>query len=357
MNDALTRLSNKLIGTVRRRVSRSRQRRIVLIVNPASGQDRPILKSINTVLRESGAQWDLLVTKNAGDGYRLAQKAVAAGVDTVGVYGGDGTVTQVASGLSGTRVELGILPGGTGNMIATALGISRDFTQALQLMAQREHLVRRISLGQVNRQAFFQMVGIGLEARMIAEAGRESKDRLGFLAYGLAAINAMVNAPVAHYRLELDGQEIEIDGVTCLILHAENLVPGVNIPAITASPPMPRRGLLDVLVIRKADLTSVVSIAATVAGAGLNVDLVPHWQAHRVAVFADPPQPVQSDGEILGKTPVSAHLARQTVSVIVPSQPNLVVLSEEEDDEMASLAADSGAGPGNPLDLGNDLSP
>jgi diacylglycerol kinase (ATP) len=327
VSDAFSRLSTTLIGAVRRQVTRAR--RITLIVNPASGQDRPILKTINTVMQGAGVHWDLLLTKVSGDAYRLTQRAVAAGADTVGVYGGDGTVTEVANALRGTSVDLGILPGGTTNMIATALGIPRDLNQALQLMAQPDHFVRRMPLGFANHRPFLQMVGIGLEARMIQDTDREAKDRLGFLAYGVAAFNALVNAPVAQYNLILDGKSIEIEGVTCLILNIDNLVPGVNIPAITASPPLPRNGLLDVLVIRKADLSAVLSIAATMAGASLNLEVVPRWQAHRVTVMPAPLQLVQADGEVLSEMAVHARVLPRPVPVIVPPQPNLVFESEE----------------------------
>jgi diacylglycerol kinase (ATP) len=329
LSDALSRLSSTLIGAVRRQVTRTR--RITLIVNPASGQDRPILKTINSVMQGAGVHWDLLLTKESGDAYRLAQRAVAAGADTVGVYGGDGTVTEVANALRGTSVDLGILPGGTTNMIATALGIPRDLNQALQLVAQPDHIVRKMPLGFANHRPFLQMVGIGLEARMIQDTDREAKDRLGFLAYGVAAFNALVNAPVAKYHLKLDGESIEIEGVTCLILNIDNLVPGVNIPAITASPPLPRNGLLDVLVIRKADLPAVLSIAATMAGASLNLEVVPRWQACRVTVMPDPLQLVQADGEVLSEMAVYARVLPRPIPVIVPPQPNLVFENEEGD--------------------------
>jgi YegS/Rv2252/BmrU family lipid kinase len=321
--------SRRLIGAVRRRVDRSR--RIVLIVNPASGQDRPILKTINTVMQATGVKWDLVLTKKPGDAYRLAQKAVAAGADTVGVYGGDGTAAEVASGLSGTGVELGLLPGGTANMLATSLGIPRDFTQALHLITGAEHIIRHLPLGRANRYPFFQLVGVGMNARIVQDAGREAKNRLGFLAYGVAALSALVNGPIAHYHLELDEEIIDMDGVTCLVINADNLLPGISIPAITAEPPIPRCGLLDVVLIHNAGLPSVVSLAATVAGASINVDLMPHWQARKVTIQSDPPQPVQSDGEMVGETPLNARVLKQMIPVIVPQQPNLLITEEEEE--------------------------
>jgi diacylglycerol kinase family enzyme len=69
-----------------------RFRRVHIIVNPASGQDRPVLSILNDAFNDSGVDWEVKVTKDAGDGRRYAEEALAAGVDAVGVYGGDGTV-------------------------------------------------------------------------------------------------------------------------------------------------------------------------------------------------------------------------------------------------------------------------
>jgi len=98
-------------------------RHIHVIINPAAGQAEPILNVLNSVLRPAGIRWDVCVTNEDGDARQYAQLAVTAGVDAVAVYGGDGTVTEAASGLIGSTMPLAILPGGTGNTMAIELGI------------------------------------------------------------------------------------------------------------------------------------------------------------------------------------------------------------------------------------------
>jgi len=137
LNNAINQISTNLIGSMRRQTSR--KRRVIVIVNPAAGQDRPILKTINSAMQKADLNWNMVITRQAGDGFRLARQAVAAGADTVVIYGGDGTITEVASGLGGSKVALAILPGGTSNWIASSLGIPRDLNQALSLALQREH--------------------------------------------------------------------------------------------------------------------------------------------------------------------------------------------------------------------------
>jgi diacylglycerol kinase family enzyme len=98
-------------------------KKIHLIVNPASGQPKPILHIVNNVLHKHAIDWNVSVTHTDGSGAQLAQEAVQAGADLVTVCGGDGTVKDVINGLMAGEVPLAILPGGTGNALAHELNI------------------------------------------------------------------------------------------------------------------------------------------------------------------------------------------------------------------------------------------
>ena len=97
--------------------------KIHVVINPAAGQDEPILNVLNDVFHPAGVDWDISLTHKSGDATRLAAEAAALGVDLVAAYGGDGTQMEVANGLLGTGVPQAILPGGTGNAMAHDLGI------------------------------------------------------------------------------------------------------------------------------------------------------------------------------------------------------------------------------------------
>src|SRR5436853_1739431 len=109
-------------------------KRIHVVINPVSGQERPILGTMNKAFHQADIDWEVKVTKKAGDAQRYAQEAVKAGVDAVAVYGGDGTVMEVASGLVGTDMPLAIFPGGTANVMSIELGIPSDLAQACALI-------------------------------------------------------------------------------------------------------------------------------------------------------------------------------------------------------------------------------
>src|SRR5258707_13343501 len=102
-----------------------------VFVNPAAGRDVPILGTLNKVFGDAGIDWDIFVTKEAGDAHRLAKEAVAAGADAVAVNGGDGNLTEVASGLRGSNVPLALFAGGSGNGVSVGFGIAHDLESAV----------------------------------------------------------------------------------------------------------------------------------------------------------------------------------------------------------------------------------
>jgi len=145
-------------------------KRIHIIVNPVSGQEKPILGTLNKALHPAGIDWEIKVTKQAGDARRYAEQAAAEGADVVGVYGGDGTVMEAASGLLGKDLPLAIFPGGTANVMSVELGIPGDLAQASALICGDERDYRKIDVGQVNDQYFLLRVGTGFEADLVKGA-------------------------------------------------------------------------------------------------------------------------------------------------------------------------------------------
>jgi YegS/Rv2252/BmrU family lipid kinase len=311
-------LINSLRGkTSSREISRRKVavRKIAVIVNPASGQDKPFLKIFNTTFQDAGYDWELFVTKDAGDGYRLAQKAAADGFEVVAAYGGDGTVMEVACGLRGTGVPMAILPGGTGNVMAVELGIPRDLAAASSLIIQPDRQLRPVDMGQMADKCFILRVGVGFEANVIEIDDRNLKNRYGIFAYVMSALQAAREPTVARYHLVIDGEVYDCEGLGCIVANAGSL----GVPGLTLSPRVdPSDGLLDVFVIRKADLPSLISMASGFVGGVTQNENLLHWQARLVSVISSPVQPVQGDGELFGTTPIRVKVLPKSVDIVVP---------------------------------------
>ena len=289
--------------------------RVLAIVNPAAGQDQPILKALNAVFQKHNVDWDISITKAAGDGQRLAQEAAQAGVDLVVVHGGDGTVMECASGLVDSGIPMVIVPGGTANVMARELGLPFDLKEAITLAVNPLAVIQSVDMGRMGDHFFLLRAGMGFEADMVEGADRELKDRLGLLAYGLSALQALADPSVARYRLQIDGKEEESEGLACIVANSGNLgARGMVLSSIINI----NDGLLDVLVVTKADLTSLVALAASVVGGGQEPPVLQHWQVREVTIESDPVQNVQVDGEILTKTPVTIKVLPGAVKILVP---------------------------------------
>ncbi len=292
-------------------------RRIHVIINPASGQDRPVLGILNGVFQPAGVDWDVFITKRAGDARRLAIQSAQAGVDAVAVYGGDGTLMEAVSGLVGTDMPVAILPGGTGNVVAFELGIPGTLAEASALLVREDSQIRRIDLGQIGQTYFLLSAGVGFAAAIVEGADRDAKDRLGMLAYLLSGLQALREPPIARYLLTLDDKQVESEGIMCLIANSGNIGQfGVKLaPTIDVSD-----GLLDVIVIRKGDLGAMLSVAASVVTGSDSASPLLHWQAREITLATEPPQTVQVDGELFSRTPITVKVVPQAARIIIPGR-------------------------------------
>jgi len=293
-------------------------KRVQVIINPTAGQDQALLSVLNRVFHNAGVTWDASITNKAGDGRRFARAAVEAGVDVVAAYGGDGTVMEVASGLLGTTVPLAIFPGGTANTMSLELGIPGDLAEASALVCAEECAIAPIDMGQLGEDHYFILrAGTGLEAEMVEGADRELKNRLGTLAYALAALQAIREPTLSRYRLTIDGQQVECEGLSCMICNSGNLGrAGITLSAAVSV----RDGLLDVFVLQQANLATLLSLTRDVLTQSEPTSTaLQHWQGREITLLAEPSQTVQVDGEVLGQTPISAKVLPGAVRIIVPA--------------------------------------
>ncbi len=299
-----------------REASRVPPRRIGVVINPAAGRERAILRTLNTVLDELEIDWDAAITHRRGDARRLAEKAAAAGVDAVAIYGGDGSVLEAATGLRGSGVPLAILPGGTANVLSRELGIPGDLTEALYLLA--EGTIRGVDMGAVGEQLFFHL-GIGFEAEMIKKADRKSKERSGTIAYIFSALRELRSPPTALFTLELDGETVEMEGINCLVTTFGSIgVAGLKLSKkIDVSD-----GLLDVIVLSKADFNTFLSVATGALASGEIGHALKQWQIREVRITAEPPQAITVDGEMVKLDDLSIKVVPEAVRIFVPPPEN-----------------------------------
>jgi diacylglycerol kinase (ATP) len=308
-------------------------KRLHIIVNPAAGRDRPMLSTFNTVFGSAGVEWDLSITKAFGDARRHARRVADARlVDAIAVYGGDGTVMEVASGLVGTDVPLMILPGGTGNSVAHDLNIPRDIAAACRLVFDGMGKLLPVDVGQLVRRSsapasattmswseeasyFLLHTAIGFLAEVARGADRSLKDRIGMLAYTLAGLEALRTPQVASYGLTIDGHDIVSEGLTVVVANSANLgAPGLRLErGIDMTD-----GFLDVILVQRANPQAALTLLGSIVRGEPLAEPIVHWRARELTVVADPAQPVEVDGELLDATTISARMLPGAIRVLVP---------------------------------------
>ena len=314
-----------------------------LIFNPIAGQGNAEeeLKIIRQLL-EPAMELVVHLTKPEISSEQLAKEAIAAGADLILASGGDGTISAVAGTLIGTEIPLGIIPRGTANAFAVALGIPSRLTP---IRSSCEVILagntRIVDAARCNGLPMILLAGIGYEAEAVDRADREAKNRWGPLAYIMAGIRQF-------NEQELFEAEIEIEDVVKKF-HAgavtvANAAPSTSVMAQGIGAVVPDDGLLDVTIAApKTELEAVTGMVRLVGAAMLkiptNQDNIIHLETRRVKVTTNPLQKVVLDGEIIGTTPIEVECIPRGLTVIAPPRSTIVEQptdSEVENQDSAS---------------------
>jgi diacylglycerol kinase (ATP) len=234
------------------------------------------------------------------DGARAALHDTA-GRPIVVVAGGDGTIREAAEALAGGPVPLGIVPAGTGNVLAGTLRLG-GIRAALR--ALRDGTPRRLDLGiarweeggTVHERTFTVACGLGFDARIMAAAEHEWKRRIRFGAYVGAALREVVRLQPARFRITADDRQIAITGLVVLVANCGDLIPG----RLGAREPLdPTDGSLDLIVVGGSDVVAGLRGAADLLLRTGELDGSSiRRPVRRVRVEADPAQPIQVDGDV-----------------------------------------------------------
>ena len=250
-----------------------------------------------------------------------AARAVKAHVDVVVAVGGDGAVLQVVQELAETQVALGIVPMGTGNLLAGNLGIPRRPDRAMDILVGGGR--RRIDLGRVTvggeHELFTVACGVGFDAEVMKATTKSHKLRWGKLAYLASAISQ-------RRRVRNVRHEITLDGVTSTMEATQVFVANFGRMGLAMEPRLqilPDDGLLDVMVVRASgSLPGLLAGWEALRQGELGDSSEGHVfraQAREVAIETKPSRLVETDGSVIGATPIKVSIRPDALTVIVPA--------------------------------------
>jgi diacylglycerol kinase (ATP) len=207
--------------------------RAALIINPIAGHGahgRRLAEHIvlaRETLARADVEVDIEATGGPGDAHRLAAEAVQRGVALVIAWGGDGTINEIGSSLVSTNVPLGIVPAGSGNGLARDLGLPADPEQALMVAAGG--IERRIDAGAFNEHLFFNVAGIGLDARIAELFARRGADRRGFGAYLRITARELWRYRAREYAIVVDAQPLVRQALMITVANSRQFGNGAQI--------------------------------------------------------------------------------------------------------------------------------
>ncbi|MBU6145460.1 MAG: YegS/Rv2252/BmrU family lipid kinase [Paenibacillaceae bacterium] len=299
--------------------------RTKLIYNPSSGREqmRRALPDILQRLEDAGFETSVIATQGPGDARKATQKAIERDFECVIVAGGDGTVNEVVNGLipAPHKPILGVLPLGTTNDIARALGMPRAWKQALDVIAQRQ--VCHMDMGQMNDIAFANVVGGGALTELSYEAPSKLKTLIGQLAYYIKGIEKL---PTLHpTRMIVHTPRQTIDEQLMLFLVANTN----SIGGYSTLLPQARwdDGTLDVLCLRKCNFAEFIRLVSLIVR-GERIDHDPlciHLRTPTLTISSPDRVLLNIDGEFGGELPCTIGILPRMLPVYVcPDRMHLV---------------------------------
>lgn len=291
---------------------------IIIVFNPGAGHARRT--KIQKIVEKhfSDRQLELI---ESSDGDRLSDVLrpwIHRGVDLIIAAGGDGTISAIASAMQNSAIPLGILPFGTGNVLANELGIPTNSDKAAKLLAGNFD-IRPLDSMAVGNRTFLLSVSVGISAITMRKTQALSKRRFGKLAYAWTFISNLVGLSQHQFHIELDGKTkivraSEIIALNSGILGSRLFRWGPDI--------LPDDGFLDVCFIRTR---SIFGFFRIVMGMLLRLDPEKNQielirVKEKIRITAPVDLTVQGDGDYIGKTPVEIRIIPSAINMAVPRQ-------------------------------------
>jgi YegS/Rv2252/BmrU family lipid kinase len=278
------------------------ERRLAVILNPIKVEDVGQFRSIvGEMAKESGwsePTWQYTTVEDPGTG--MAEKAAVSGADLVIVCGGDGTVREVCAELAGTGIPVGIIPAGTGNLLARNLDIPLYLRSAIDVALNgQDRAIDLVRVGgdNIEDSHFMVMAGMGFDAAIMEGVNEEIKKKIGWVAYVVSGLRSLM-FPAVKVEIQVDDEEPTVH-------RARTVVVG-NVGFLQAGMPLlPDAtiddGVLDVVILHPKKFLSWIPLAVRVLRKSATVDeLIDRRTGTRVRLKASTDTPRQLDGDSIG---------------------------------------------------------
>lgn len=275
-------------------------KKAMLIINPTSGGEKALdyKEKLENKAKEYFEYVETKITEKAKDANAFAEEASKENYEAVIVFGGDGTVNEVISGIAEKDYipKLGIIPGGTGNLITKLLEISQDIDEAIDQLDFNK--TNAIDIGKANKSYFGYIFSVGSLPEAIHNVEIEDKTKYGVLAYAINTIKSVIKDEVFNIKIETENGSYEGEASQVLVLlsnyYADKKIFEEN-----------KDGYANILILKNASIISKISlIPDLLKGDIVENDNIEYIKAKDITISSDTKLESDIDGDQSDDLPV-----------------------------------------------------
>lgn len=298
----------------------------LVILNPAAenGEGKALRDMLSLHFAAVHIDYEMYETRKGDRLADIVRGRLGDGFDLIVAAGGDGTVSAVSDGLVGSSIPLGIIPIGTGNLIAHELHIPDKAETAVALLAGASR-TRKIDAMRIGKRTYVLNAGVGISASIIGGTTRKNKSRFGRIAYVGTALLKVFSSRPRYLVVEVDGKAhpyraVDVAIMNCGLLGKLFYPKGPDIQIDD--------GHLGVWILSMKTIWDYPRyLMGIIAGSGRSPEAHFIRAKKTVSIRSNLPLQVQADGDIIGTTPVNVEVLPGVLTVLVPEEP--VVVPEE----------------------------
>ena len=286
-------------------------KKAMLIINPTSGGEKALeyKEKLENKAKEYFEYVETKITEKAKDATTFAEEASKENYEAVIVFGGDGTVNEVISGIAEKDYipKLGIIPGGTGNLITKLLEISQDIDEAIDQLDFNK--TNSIDIGKANMSYFGYIFSVGSLPEAIHNVEIEDKTKYGVLAYAINTIKSIVKDEVFNIKIETENGSYEGEASQVLVLlsnyYADKKIFEEN-----------KDGYANILILKNASIISKISlIPDLLKGDIVENDNIEYIKAKDITISSDAKLESDIDGDQSDDLPVKITILGNHIEI------------------------------------------
>lgn len=286
-------------------------KKAMLIINPTSGGEKALeyKEKLENKAKEYFEYVETKITEKAKDATAFAEEASMKNYEAVIVFGGDGTVNEVISGIAEKDYipKLGIIPGGTGNLITKLLEISQDIDEAIDQLDFNK--TNSIDIGKANKSYFGYIFSVGSLPEAIHNVEIEDKTKYGVLAYAINTIKSVIKDEVFNIKIETENGSYEGEASQVLVLlsnyYADKKIFEEN-----------KDGYANILILKNASIVSKLSlIPDLLKGDIVENDNIEYIRAKDITISSDAKLESDIDGDQSDDLPVKITILGNHIEI------------------------------------------